>query len=716
MLSEEGVTLLHAGDYPGALALFEQAISSDPGYLPARVNRGIALLSLRRAQDALLSFEIVLDWDPGNTPAWMYRGDALSALGRVDDARESYVRAASLEPDNPLIKERLSTIRPAESFPSVAGIPLFLLVFCIALISVAGVAAMYLYKWKGLKSSHQTGEEKQKKPLLTISPFSKLLKKNGIHGKSAQGNISDANENPAISRAGVPGKHSMFGRAASIFKRNARSAKKDKPVVPTASHAMKNPGPLEMAGSIVHSSGEENGAPGVRGNKDQIIGGFDRILAGAGIDASGFRGLSHYAMGNYKDAIREFNEDNLGDKEYPGIIALKASALLRMGNAEEALRTCETALGDGRNSYDLRKIQVDILGRLGRWEETLVACDEVLALNPHSVKIWAMRAQALHALGKNHEALQASERALGMDPASSDLIGQKAEVLASLGRVDEALSTLDLGISSDPRDTTLLVRKGRILHAAGRSSDALKEFDSALAIAPDDHAIWSELAKVLHSLGNPLEEAAAWERASALSPNHSGYFAAWGKALAAGGDHAASVNVFLKAIRISPHDLTLWHSLGQNLCASGKFIDAAKAFQIIIRKSPGDGEAWKMLGYSLLGAGRAKEALSAFRKAEPLLPGNPGVAEGIRRAMGASREESPDTLPDPGLDTSQTRSVKEQSKEDTIRIPRGSTPHDATLGKTYDQNAASRCAGDASDPAYGVVHEGSVLDHDARFS
>ncbi|OPX72344.1 MAG: cellulose synthase subunit BcsC [Methanoregulaceae archaeon PtaB.Bin108] len=634
-LTEEGVALLRTGDPSGALGLFDRAISADPAYLPARVNRGIALLSLGRAQDALLSFEVVLDRDPGNTPAWMYRGDAFTSLGRTDDARESYTRAAQLEPDNPLVKQRLANAGGGGLIPEIPVVPL------LAIIGVAVAAALllgggvYAFKRKGWSGNGVKEKVRKEKTGRNFQFFSWLRKPGVPKTQPPSAGQSHANPKNALSMAGQNGKRSIKGRITPLFRQEKNTARVLAPDPAGEQAGRSASAPLAMEGDEIFSSKTGNGSMGYRESAGQIIGGFDRLLAGTGISPSSFHGLSYYAMGNYRDALRAFEEERSDERGYPGITALEASTLMKMGRPKEALLACELAIKDQKGSFEMRTIQAELLAREGRWEEALRACDEALALNPHSVDIWAMRANALHGLGKDHEALQSCERALGMDPSSPGLLRHKAAILLDLGRVDDALSTLDRGLSADHRDTTLLLEKGRILHRAGRDADALKEYDAALAISPDDPRAWSALALVLHAMEEYREEAAAWERASALSPGITEYLVAWGDALNDAGDFTGSAKVYLSAIQKAPRDIQVWHRLGKSLYSAGKYRDAVKAFQYITKESPGDGPAWKFLGCSLVEAGRNEEALTALRKGESIIPGDPGIAEGIRRATAA---------------------------------------------------------------------------------
>ena len=403
ILNEKGESLLIEGNYPGALGYFDQAIAADTGYVPARVNRGIVLLSLGKAPEALLSFEIVIDRDPDNAQAWIYRGDALTSLGRQDEARESYQQAGKIEPGNSLVQERLTRMKERDSLDGLAGIFQISFGVVLGLITLSVITLFMLLKKRGKKESSlhpvHTGQVPEHS-WNTRSVKGKLL--NGLvslfHRKAPGENL----HNPAPDRSAPP--------------------------------PMGNPGPLDTRGSV---STNGNTIRSGTENRNQIIQGFDRVLAGSGIDSSGFRGLSHYAMGDYKDAFEAFTEYNQVDRDNPKIFALQASSLLKLERMEDALQVCETALRDGKGTFEIRKIQCNILERMGRWEDTLRACDEALTLNPQSVEICSLKARALYCLNRNQEALQSCEFALRIDPTSTEILQQKTLLLADIGEVSD---------------------------------------------------------------------------------------------------------------------------------------------------------------------------------------------------------------------------------------------------------------------------------------
>jgi tetratricopeptide (TPR) repeat protein len=99
-LLEKGLALLKAGDYRGAVGIYERLIQNDPVSEKAYLNRGAAYFYLHEYQKAKEDFTHVIGLDPGNALAHNNRGSAYVELGKLDQAREDYDRALQLAPEN----------------------------------------------------------------------------------------------------------------------------------------------------------------------------------------------------------------------------------------------------------------------------------------------------------------------------------------------------------------------------------------------------------------------------------------------------------------------------------------------------------------------------------------------------------------------------------------------------------------------------------------
>ena len=90
--------LLRRGQPQEALAHLDRALARDPAYLPARVDRGKALLVLGRVGEAQAELEAVLRQHPALPEAVFALGAARAAQGDARGAAEQYARAVALAP------------------------------------------------------------------------------------------------------------------------------------------------------------------------------------------------------------------------------------------------------------------------------------------------------------------------------------------------------------------------------------------------------------------------------------------------------------------------------------------------------------------------------------------------------------------------------------------------------------------------------------------
>ncbi len=95
-----GIELARAGRFEDAIALFEQAVHSDPGLAEAHAQLGAALLALGRDQEAAAALERSVGLDPGFADAHYNLGLLAHRQGLMDDAVARFEQAAAIRPDH----------------------------------------------------------------------------------------------------------------------------------------------------------------------------------------------------------------------------------------------------------------------------------------------------------------------------------------------------------------------------------------------------------------------------------------------------------------------------------------------------------------------------------------------------------------------------------------------------------------------------------------
>jgi tetratricopeptide (TPR) repeat protein len=95
-----GIEMARAGRFDEAIALFEQALRSDPGLAEAQAQLGAALLALGRDQEAAAALERAVGLDPGFADAHYNLGLLAHRQGRIEDAVARFEQAVALRPDH----------------------------------------------------------------------------------------------------------------------------------------------------------------------------------------------------------------------------------------------------------------------------------------------------------------------------------------------------------------------------------------------------------------------------------------------------------------------------------------------------------------------------------------------------------------------------------------------------------------------------------------
>lgn len=98
-LVNRGILHMQAGRIDAALADYDSAIQLEPQAAEAWVNKGIALIKVRREAEAAAVISHGLELGPQNPAIAHYsRAFAYEALGKVREAYEDFGRAAALAP------------------------------------------------------------------------------------------------------------------------------------------------------------------------------------------------------------------------------------------------------------------------------------------------------------------------------------------------------------------------------------------------------------------------------------------------------------------------------------------------------------------------------------------------------------------------------------------------------------------------------------------
>lgn len=175
-----------------------------------------------------------------------------------------------------------------------------------------------------------------------------------------------------------------------------------------------------------------------------------------------------------------------------------------------------------------------------------------------------------------------------------------ADLLERTKRQAEALAPMQRAVYLEPENVIYRNRLGLLLKAANRTAEAEQQFLAGIKLSPG-------LAEPYVNLGSIMYQKGQVRRA---------------------------YKYYRMATEADPNSYEAWVGQGNVLDELGNRPKAVEAYKKAIATDPKRYEAYLELGIAFERAGKNKEASDAYRAALLIKPGDPGIAERLRRLGG----------------------------------------------------------------------------------
>jgi tetratricopeptide (TPR) repeat protein len=103
---QKGFALDRMGKSKEALACYDKALEIDPENLGVRCLKGFAFSNLKEFEKSIESYDEVLKANPEDLFALYQKGSSLESLGRYGEAMQCYDKALDIDPADALIREK----------------------------------------------------------------------------------------------------------------------------------------------------------------------------------------------------------------------------------------------------------------------------------------------------------------------------------------------------------------------------------------------------------------------------------------------------------------------------------------------------------------------------------------------------------------------------------------------------------------------------------
>ncbi len=208
--------------------------------------------------------------------------------------------------------------------------------------------------------------------------------------------------------------------------------------------------------------------------------------------AEPLRALLLYQQGQHSltqnqvnDAIVEFGDVVSMRPGWHEAWAGHAAALLKAGERDEAIASCDRALELEPTNAEAWSVRGTALYRLGKYAEAVNSCDRALELNADDYRAWQTLSDALNHQGQYAEAVISYDKALALKPDEAFIWANRGTALQKLGRYEEAIASYDKLLQAEPDRYKLWHQRGLVLRKLRRFDSAIANFDEALSIQPD---------------------------------------------------------------------------------------------------------------------------------------------------------------------------------------------------------------------------------------
>ncbi len=149
-------------------------------------------------------------------------------------------------------------------------------------------------------------------------------------------------------------------------------------------------------------------------------------------------------------ALDSFDEALRLKPDYADALNNRGNVLKGLGRMDEALASYGAAIAAQPAFVEALCNRGFLEWTLGRPADAVASYDKALAIEPGMVEAWNVRAIALTSLNRPLDALESYDAALALDPNFADALGNKGMLLTELGLLDQAREALERAIDLEP--------------------------------------------------------------------------------------------------------------------------------------------------------------------------------------------------------------------------------------------------------------------------
>ncbi|MDR1860411.1 MAG: tetratricopeptide repeat protein [Bacteroidales bacterium] len=320
--------------------------------------------------------------------------------------------------------------------------------------------------------------------------------------------------------------------------------------------------------------------------------------------------------GKYKKSLALLDTaENLEEKN-PDIFLTRGSALLLLGNYDDAVKCYDTALEyDGDDNDELLYNIGVSLEQSGHIKKAIEYLNRALEINPQNVNTYYELGYCFDKLDKLEKAIIYYNKYLDIDPFNHNVWYNLGIALSKTSRHDEAIEAYDYAIALDDKFAPACFNKANSLFNNGSYAAAAECYREYLKLDDKSDDAWSYLGECYLNMEKYREASRCYD--AALHRNRQNAGAWYGRALVNWYYEkldAALANIRF-AIRYDSRNSDFWLLSGKIHTELGHTEVAEVSFRRALRLNPKNQEAWVFYADMKAESGGLKDAITILKRA-----------------------------------------------------------------------------------------------------
>jgi protein O-mannosyl-transferase len=216
------------------------------------------------------------------------------------------------------------------------------------------------------------------------------------------------------------------------------------------------------------------------------------------------RGASYYSLGNYMQAIEDFNKAIKIKPDDAAPYYNRGMTYNSLGNYRQAIEDCDKAIEikpSNADAYINRSIAYNGIGNYRRAIENL---NKAIEIRPGYASAYVNRGNAYRSLGNYKQAMEEYNMAIRLKDDFALTYHNRGTLYAMLGQYQPAIEDLNKAISLDPNDIKAYNNRGLLFTQMGSYQKGLENFNEAIHLKSDYADAYRNRASVYLNQGDTI--------------------------------------------------------------------------------------------------------------------------------------------------------------------------------------------------------------------